>query len=84
MSNFSYEKLRKLLERKKMKKEDLRLMIGVSSATSARLGKNQVVSMDVLGKICDALNCDIGDIVEYKKCDNELRVAEAGETYDER
>ena len=34
------------------------------SATSARLGKNQAVSMEVLGKICNALNCDIGDIVE--------------------
>ncbi|MGR3808644.1 DNA-binding transcriptional regulator, XRE family [Pasteurella testudinis DSM 23072] len=84
MSNFSYEKLWKLLAKKKMKKEDLRLMIGVSSATSARLGKNQVVSMDVLGKICDALNCNIGDIVEYKKGNEKLQVAETGGTYDER
>ncbi len=66
-SNFSYEKLWKLLKKKKMKKEDLRLKIQISSATSARLGKNQTVSMEVLGKICEALNCDIGDIVEYKK-----------------
>ena len=64
-SNFSYEKLWKLLKKKKMKKEDLRLKIQISSATSARLGKNQTVSMEVLGKICEALNCDIGDIVEY-------------------
>ena len=48
-----------------MKKEDLRLLIGVSSATSARLWKNQTVSMEVLGKICKVLQCDIGDIVEY-------------------
>ena len=57
-SNFSYEKLWKLLKKKKMKKEDLRLKIQISSATSARLGKNQTVSMEVLGKICEALNCD--------------------------
>lgn len=69
-SNFSYEKLWKLLKKKKMKKEDLRLKIQISSATSARLGKNQTVSMEVLGKICEALNCDIGDIVEYKKSEN--------------
>lgn len=83
MSNFSYEKLWKLLKKKKMRKDDLRLKIQISSATSARLGKNQTVSMEVLGKICEALNCDIGDIVEYKKCVNELQVAEPGGTYDE-
>lgn len=72
-SNFSYEKLWKLLKKKKMKKEDLRLKIQISSATSARLGKNQTVSMEVLGKICETLNCDIGDIVEYKKSENKVR-----------
>ena len=68
MSNFSYEKLWKLLKKKKMKKEDLRLKIQISSATSARLGKNQTVSMEVLGKICEALNCDIGDIGNVNVC----------------
>ena len=83
MSNFSYEKLWKLLKKKKMKKEDLRLKIQISSATSARLGKNQTVSMEVLGKICEALNCDIGDIVEYKKYVEELQIAETGGSYGE-
>lgn len=62
MSDFNYEKLWKLLAKKNMKKEDLRLMIGVSSATLARLGKNQTVSLDVLGKICKALKCDVGTL----------------------
>lgn len=84
MSNFSYMKLWKLLAKKKLRKKDLRLMIGVSSATSARLGKNQVVRMDVPGKICDALNCNIGDIVEYKNEDEELQIAETGGTYGAR
>lgn len=75
MSSFSYEKLWKLLEKKKMKKEDLRLKIQISSATSAKLAKNQTVSMEVLGKICEALNCDIGDIVEYKEAADEVQVA---------
>lgn len=69
MSDFNYENLWKLLAKKEMKKEDLRLMIGVSSATLARLGKNQTVSMDVLGKICKALKCDVGDIVSYMEDD---------------
>ena len=84
MSNFSYEKLWKLLKKKKMKKEDLRLKTQISSATSAKLAKNQIVSMEVLGKICEALDCDIGDIVEYKKSADGLKVAETGGNYDGR
>lgn len=56
----------------------------VLSATSARLGKNQAVSMEVLGKICNALNCDVGYIVEYKKSADEPKVAETGGNYGER
>ncbi len=35
----------------------------MSSATLAKLGKNEAVSMEVSGRTCRALNCDIGDIV---------------------
>lgn len=33
----------------------------------AKLGKNEYVSMEVLSKICECLNCDIGDICEFEK-----------------
>lgn len=62
---FDYYKLWKILEDKKIHREDLRLEVGMSSATLAKLGKNQAVSMDVLGRICQALKCDVGDIVSY-------------------
>ena len=62
---FDYNKLWRLLEDKKMQREDLRIEVGMSSATLAKLGKNKIVSMDVLGRICQVLNCDIGDIVSY-------------------
>ena len=42
----------------------------MSSATLAKLGKNRAVSMDVLGRICNLLNCDVGDIVEYVHDEN--------------
>lgn len=48
-----------------MYKEDLRIDTGMSSATLAKLGKNEIVSMDVLGRICESLKCDVGDIVSY-------------------
>lgn len=62
---FDYNKLWQLLEDKNMQREDLRIEVGMSSATLAKLGKNKIVSMDVLGRICQVLNCDIGDIVSY-------------------
>lgn len=62
---FDYSKLWKLLEEKRMYKEDLRLDTGMSSATLAKLGKNENVSLEVLGRICAILGCDVGDIVSY-------------------
>lgn len=61
----SYKKLWKLLIDKDMKKKDLRDVTGLSSVSIAKLGKNENVGVDVLEKICGALNCDISDIIEY-------------------
>lgn len=60
----SYNKLWKLLIDKHMKKKDLGDLAGVSANTLARMGKEEMVSMDVLVRICNALKCDIGDIME--------------------
>lgn len=62
----SYNKLFKILIDKKMKKKDLQEAAGLSPASIAKLSKGQYVSMDVLVKICQALDADIGDIVEIK------------------
>lgn len=47
-----------------MNKKDLRLSAGVSTAVIAKLGKGGNVTTDVLLKICNTLECDIGDIME--------------------
>ena len=60
----SYKKLWKLLIDKDMKKKDLCIAAGISHASMAKLGKNENVTTDVLVKICTALQCDIGDIME--------------------
>ena len=60
----SYKKLWKLLIDRDMSKTDLRLKAGISTMSLAKLGKNENVSMDVLKKVCTALQCDIGDIME--------------------
>jgi len=63
--SWSYNKLWKLLIDKKMLKSELREKTGISTSTLAKMGKNEVVSMNVLAKLCKALQCDIGDIIEY-------------------
>ena len=60
----SYNKLWKLLIVKNMKKKDLQAKAGISWASVTKLSKGETVSMDVLIKVCKALDCDIGDIVE--------------------
>ena len=60
-----YYKLLDRLNRLEISKEDLRLKIGVSSATMAKISKNQFVSLDVIDKICNVLHCQPGDIMEY-------------------
>ncbi|MCC5912693.1 MAG: helix-turn-helix transcriptional regulator [Clostridiaceae bacterium] len=62
---YSYNKLWKLLIDKSMNKVNLRDKAGLSTTTLARLGKNEVVSLDALGKICRVLECNIGDIIDY-------------------
>lgn len=69
----SYKKLWKLLIDKDMKKKDLREMAGISTASMAKLGKNENVNTEILVKICKALNCDISDIMEIVEDDNQLQ-----------
>lgn len=63
----SYNGLWKLLIDKNMYKKDLTEKLGISSATIAKMGKGESVSMDVLQKICDYMDCNIGDIMSFEK-----------------
>lgn len=60
----SYKKLWKLLIDKDMKKKDLLVTAGISWASVTKLSKGETVSMEVLMKICKALDCNIGDIMD--------------------
>lgn len=67
----NYNKLLKLLIDKKMTKTELRERAKISSSTIAKIAKEEMLSPDVLMKICDVLNCDIGDILELVRDENE-------------
>ena len=60
----SYSKLWKRLIDLKMKKSDLKEMTGMGSTTMTKLNNDEPVSMDVMVKICLALKCNIGDVMD--------------------
>lgn len=60
----NYNKLWKLLIDRNMLKKDLKEKAGLSSNAIAKMGKDGDVSTQVLSRICEALNCDLEDIVE--------------------
>ena len=66
----SYNKLWKLLIDKNMKKKELSKAAGISNTLIAKLGKNENVTVEVLVKICTALDCNIEDIVELTPDNN--------------
>ena len=63
----SYKKLWKLLIDKGLNKKKLMEMTGLSSSSMAKLNKGSNVTTDMLCKICEALDCDFKDIMEYEK-----------------
>ena len=65
-----YKKLWVLLIQKGITKPQFRELAGLSPATLTKLNKNEYVSMEVLTKICQALHCNIGDIVDIIREDD--------------
>ena len=64
--SLNYAPLWKLLIDRNMNKTQLREKAGFSTVTLAKLGKNEPVSLSVIEEICKVLDCQPGDIVEYK------------------
>lgn len=60
----NYNKLWKLMIDQNMNKTQLKDSAHLSTNVVAKLGKNESVSIDTLGKICKVLECNIGDIVD--------------------
>ena len=56
-----------------MKKKDLLAAAGISQSSLSKMGRNENVNTDILVKICKALNCDVGDIMEIVQDDNQSR-----------
>jgi len=63
----SYNKLWKLLVDKKMSKADLRKTAEIAPNTLTKMRKDEPVSIDVLLRICDKLDCNIGEMMDVIK-----------------
>ena len=61
---FSYNPLWKMLIDRNIQKKELQQLSGISSASIAKLGRCGNVTTDVLLRICNALNCDVSEIME--------------------
>ena len=61
----SYKKLWKLLIDRDMKKKELAKTAGISNFTISKMSAGNNVTVEVLGKICNALNCTFDDIMEF-------------------
>ena len=69
--SISYKKLWHILMDKDLKKKDLAEMAGVSTYTINKLNRNENVTVEVLAKICRALDCTMDDILEVLDDENE-------------
>lgn len=67
----SYKKLWVMLIQRDITKVQLRAGIGISAGTMSKLNKGEDVALSVLLRICDYLNCDIGDICEAVRVEND-------------
>lgn len=61
----SYNKLWKLLIDKKMSNAELRKAAGIAPNTMTRLRRDEEVTLSVLYKICETLNVNIGDVMDF-------------------
>lgn len=61
----SYKKLWKKLIDMDMKKKDLQRVASISAASITKLAKNENVNMEIIAKICEALSCDVSEVMEY-------------------
>ena len=67
----SYAKLWKLMIDKKINKTQLSEKAGITTNAMAKLGRNESVQVETLAKICKVLECNIEDIAEFKKEEEE-------------
>lgn len=70
----SYNGLWKVMIDKNLQRKDLKEALKISSSTLAKMSRGEPVSMDVLMRLCDYLDCNVGDIMSFVKEGNTSEV----------
>ena len=86
----NYDKLWSLLIQKGMTRTEMAKKAGITTNTLAKMGRNESIQVEVLGKICVTLNCTMNDVIDFDGCcekyvsipNIDLRTLECGEEYE--
>ena len=62
---FTYKPLWKLLIDKEMNKKELMQATGISKSTIDKMGRGEIVSLEVIDRICNCFDCRVEDVVEH-------------------
>lgn len=68
---FTYKPLWKLLIDKDMTKKELMQQVGISKSTVDKMGRGEIVSLDIIDRICNYFDCSIEDVVEHTNLEKE-------------
>lgn len=63
----SFKPMEITLIRKDKTKTDLRNELGISPSTLAKMSNNEFVALTIVAQICEYLDCNIEEVVEFKK-----------------
>ena len=62
---FTYKPLWKLLIDKEMTKKALMAKTGISKSTMDKMGRSEIVSLEIIDRICNYFNCSVEDVIEH-------------------
>ena len=62
---FTYKPLWKMLIDKEMTKKELSSETGISKSTIDKMGRNEMVSLEVIDRICNHFRCRVEDVIEH-------------------
>ena len=79
MRKISYKKLWKLLIDKEMNKQELSQVASISASTLTKMSKGECVNVEMLVRICNALDCELHDVMELIELENEIREVDGNE-----
>lgn len=63
--SFTYKPLWKLLIDKDMSKKDLMEKTGISKSTMDKMGRSEIISLEVIDRICNFFGCKVEDVIEH-------------------